>query len=132
MSVDPSVKEKAAVLDDFAMTYEVSVRALDAERYLEEFYDWYEIKSREHKLIPSGSSFHETLDELFGDVWQPIAEKTEGLFGEPKRIMIFEDSTELIGELEGPDGLAVFYIVFDLMFCEYDRFTLCFLSGTNN
>lgn len=46
--------------------------------------------------------------------------------------MLFDDVSGIIDELEGPDGLAPFFFFFDLMFCEYDDFTLCFMSGSNN
>ena len=112
----------------------MAVRSLPADHYLEVFCEFFEIKNRNLTLIPSSyGGFHETLREVAGyDVWQPIAEKTESLFGLPKRVTLFEDDAELLSELEGPDGLAPFFFVFDLMFCEYEDFVLCFISGTNN
>ena len=65
-------------------------------------------------------------------MWQKIEEKTKALLGEPESVAIFEDCGPLIDEMEGADGLAPFFFVFDIMFCEYKRFTLCFISGTNN
>jgi len=120
-------------LNELTMVYEVSVQALSTEDYLTEFYDFYEINNRESHLIPSPGSFHDTLKEVCGDdVWRRIAEYTEYLFGEPKRVTVFDDVRTVIDQLEGEDGLAPFFFVFDLMFCEYEGFTLCFISGTNN
>ena len=132
LAEDPVLK-KAEELYELAMVYEVSVLALRADDYLNGFYDFYEIKDRDHKLIRSPYPFNEALRELSGDdVWQPIADMTLRLFGEPLDVKVFDDFTALTDELEGPDGLAPFFFVFDLMFCEYDSFTLCFISGTNN
>ena len=131
--MNKDVLEKARILDDLTMKYEVAVHALSQNDYLKEFYDFYEIKDRSAKLITSPDSFHETLKELGGDdVWRHIAGDTEYLFGEPNGVRIFEDVGKLTDELDGPDGLAPFFFVFDIMFCEYDGFTLCFMSGTNN
>lgn len=132
MSVDNSVQSRIEILDRFTMTYEVSVQALRPDDYFAEFCDFYGIRNRENKLIPFAGSFKEALNELFGDVWEPVYGKTEELFGEPERVMFFENSAGIINELEGKDGLAPFFFVFDLMFCEYGSFTLCFISGTNN
>lgn len=86
-TVDQSVQDKTKMLDKLAMEYETSVQAFGAEDYLREFYDFYEIKNRDHKLIPSPDTFYETLKEVSGDdVWEPIAKKTESLFGVPARI----------------------------------------------
>ncbi len=132
-TVNQSVPEKIELLDKLAMEYEISVQAFGAEDYLREFYGFYEIKNRDHRLIPSPDTFYETLKEVSGDdVWEPIAKKTESLFGAPARVTVFEDITGLRDELEGPDGLAPFFSVFDLMFCEYEDFTLCYISGSNN
>ena len=120
-------------LNELAMVYETSVQLLPAEDYLTCFYDGYEIKNRAQNLVPAEGSFEETLREVSGyDVWQPIAAKTRELFGAPERVMVFDDTSVLREELEGPEGLAIFYFVFDLLFCEYEDFTLCFLSGSNN
>ena len=133
MRVDDTVLNKVEGLNELAMAYEVSVQAFSADDYLNGFYDFYEIKDRDHKLIRSPYPFGESLKELSGDdVWQPIADMTLRLFGEPQDIKIFENFEKLTDELEGPDGLAPFFFVFDLMFCEYGGFTLCFISGTNN
>lgn len=130
---DPTLQSKAGILDELAMTDETAVQAFGAGDYLKDFMDFYEIKNRSHRLIPSAGSFHDALCEVCGDdVWQRIAEETERLFGTPQRVTVFEDPGKLIGELEGSDGLAPFFFVFDVMFCEYDGFTLCFISGTNN
>ena len=133
MLIDQEMLNKVQMLDLLAMEYETSVEVFAGGNYLEDFYDYYEIKKSFPKLIPSPDSFHETLRELSGDdVWQPIAEKTESLFGAPIRVTVFEDDTALRREMEGTDGLAPFFFVFGLMFCEYDGFTLCFISGSNN
>ena len=127
--LDSRVKQ----LNELSMVYETSVCMFSAKDYLQEFLDLYEIKNRDLKLIESPESFRGTLCEVSGsDVWQPIAEKTVELFGEPKRVMIFEDDTSLRGELEGPYGLGPFFFIFDIMFCEYEYYTLCFISGSNN
>lgn len=115
------------------MKYEVSVHAFSADGYLNEFYDFYEIRDRSHALAASLDSFREALKELCGDdVWLVIAEQTEALFGEPKLVEVFENSSAVIDELEGADGLAPFFFVFGLLFCVFDGFVLCFISGTNN
>ena len=131
--MNQTLQLKVSELNTLAMVYETSVQLLPADNYPEAFYNRYEIKSRNQKLVPAYCTFQEALREVSGyDVWQPIAEKTESLFGEPKRIMVFEDVNALREELEGPDGLAPFFFVFDLIFCEYDDFTLCYVSGSNN
>ena len=123
----------ARILDEVVMDSEVSVHALFEEDYLKEFYDFYEIQNRDQKLIPSPYSFHESLKELCGDsVWRMVAEMTEKLFGVPKGITEFENIRPVIDEMEGEDGLAPFFFVFDMMFYEYGGFTLCFITGTNN
>ncbi len=133
MPIDTTVLDKAEMLDRLAMEYETSVYVFSADNYLNEFYDFFEIKNRKQKLISSPNTFHEALKELSGDdVWQRIAEKTVALFGVPTNVSIFEDDTVLKDEMEGPDGLAPFFFVFDMMFCEYDAFSLLFISGTNN
>ena len=134
MTANQDVKAKTKLLNDFSMAYETAVRSLPSDHYLEAFCEFFEIKNRDLKLIPSSyGGFYETLREVAGyDVWQPIAEKTESLFGLPKRVTVFENCSDLLSELEGPDGLAPFFFVFDLMFCEYENFVLCFISGTNN
>ena len=133
MTADQNAGMKAGQLNDLAMQYETSVIKLPADSYLEAFYRFYEIKNRNQNLIPSPNGFYETLREVSGyDVWQPIARRTENLFGLPKRVTVFEDDRSLREEMEGPDGLGPFFFIFDLMFCEYDGFTLCFISGSNN
>ena len=135
MEAEQALKEKVRQLGRLTMKYETSVNLFPAENYLDAFYDYYEIRVRPHRLVPSPDSFRDTLREVSGyDVWEPIAEETESLFGTPSRVMIFDDDalSALKEELDGPDGLAPFFFVFDLMFCEYEGFTLCFLSGSNN
>ena len=130
---DQERNEQWKQLNTLTMEYETAVIPFSAHGYLEEFYDYYEIQDRSPQLILSEYSFRDTLREVSGyDVWEPIAEKTESFFGTPKRVMVFDRMNELKDELEGSTGLAPFFFVFDLMFCEYEEFTLCFMSGTNN
>ena len=120
-------------IKNFSMEYETAVIPFSATGYLEEFYDFYEIKDRNPALVPSETDFCGTLKEVCGDdVFGPIAEKTKSLFGLPQKVTVFNDNAGIKDELEGPDGLAPFFFVFDMMFCEYDDFTLCFMSGSNN
>ena len=129
------IYDKVRILDDLAMVHEVAVIPLCAGDYLTDFYETYRIKNREPGFDVFPDDFHEALKEVGGhDVWQPIAAKTEELFGRPLRVTVFnaEEQKKLIEELEGPRGLAPFFFVFDMMFCEYEGFTLCFMSGTNN
>ena len=131
--LDPSLREKVDRLDDLAMYYETAVQLFPAAGWLETFFDFYEIKHRDLKLIPAEGGFRETLREVSGDdVFSPIADLTEELFGTPERVLVFEDSSALCDELDGPDGLGPLFFIFGVMFCEYEGFTLCFLSGTNN
>lgn len=133
MLADRDLLRKAAELDELAMGYETAVQPLLAEDYVKEFYDFYRIRNRKRKLIPSEDIFERALMEVSGyDVWRPIAEKTESVFGLPKRVMVFDDDADLREELGGRRGLGPFFFVFGIMFCEYDGFTLCFISGTNN
>ena len=133
MIADKAWKAKLKLLDDLAMRYEVAVKPLYEEDYLDEFYDFYEIKNRKAKLVPSTEGFEETLKNVSGEYsWEAIAEKTESLFGLPVRVTVFDNDEKLREELEGPEGLAPFFFVFDLMFCEYGEYTLCFISGSNN
>ena len=130
---DPRWDKRWDLLDDFAMVYETAVIPFSSGDYLTEFYDFYRIKNRKASLVPSPDGFYETLKEVSGDDrWQPIAEKTESLFGLPTRVTVFDDHTQLRENLGGRRGLSPFFFVFDLMFCEYEDFTLCFMSGTNN
>ena len=133
MHPDSGWYEKMRSLNEFAMEYETAAVSFFEKDYLKEFYDFYEIRNRKAGLIPSPCGFEESLKELSGeDCWKPIAEKTESLFGIPERVRIFDNDRELREELEGPDGLSPFFFVFDLMFCEYENYTLCFISGSNN
>ena len=125
--------KKTERLIELAMRYETAVLLLPEDNYAKTFFDFYEIKNRDAKTIPAPDGFYETLKEVCGDdVWQPIAEKTESLFGLPKRVAVFENDAAWKDELEGPDGLGPFFFIFGVMFCEYDGFTLCFISGSNN
>ncbi len=131
--LDPSLREKVDRLDDLAMYYETAVQLFPGTGWLENFFDFYEIKHRDLKLIHAEGSFRENLRELSGDdVFTPIADLTEELFGTPERVLLFEDSAALCDELDGPDGLGPLFFIFGVMFCEYGDFTLCFMSGTNN
>lgn len=125
--------EKVDMIYDLAMGYEVAMIPFFEEDYLEEFLDLYEVKRRNLKLIPVKVGFDEALRDVSGEYrWEAIAEKAKSLFGLPDRITEFEDITELKEELEGPCGLVPFFFFFGLMFCEYEGYTLCFMSGTNN
>lgn len=129
---DQNVDLKAALLDDLAMKYETAVMSLPAEKYLDAFYSFFETKNRNLKLIPSPEGFPAALQEVSGcDVWRPIAEKTESLFGLPRRVTVFEDDAALRGEMGGTAGRGPFFFIFDRMFREYDAFTLRLISGTN-
>ncbi len=133
MFIDESLYIKINIFNDTASRYEAAVHLLPAENYLKEFCNFYEVNTGTQKPLPYQGSFHEALKEVCGDdVYKPLAEKAESLFGVPKRVMMFEDIGKLTDEMGGCDGAAPFYIVFDFMFCEYDNFTLCFISGTNN
>ena len=127
--------DKAEELDELAMLYEVSVMPLFEKDYLKEFYDFYRIRNRKAKLIPSEEDLDGSLRDLSGEYrWKEIAEKTKSLFGLPERIMVFsiDDLEHLKDELGGRRGCSGFFFVFDVMFCEYDGYTLCFICGTNN
>lgn len=133
MTLNRNLSERLSVLNELAMVYETGVNLFSGMDYLKEFYDFYEIGSRMEKLIPSSCGFEKTLKDVSGDdCWKPIADKTKSLFGIPRRVMVFENVRNLQEELGGPDGLSPFYSVFDLMFCEFGDYTLCFISGSNN
>lgn len=133
MTPDRKLTDRISDLNELAMVYETGVSLFSGKDYLKEFYDFYEIRSRKEKLVPSPCTFEETLKDVSGDdCWKPIADKTKSLFGIPGRIMVFENVRDLQEELGGPDGLSHFYSVFDLMFCEFGDYTLCFISGSNN
>lgn len=131
--IDPAVLENVWKLGDLTMEYEVAVIPFSSGNYPEEFYHFYKIRNRDHKLVPVADSYYVELKELATyDGWREIIEQTKTFFGVPKCIKVFEDSPTLLEELEGPFGLAPFFFVDDLLFCEYDHLTLCFISGTNN
>ena len=131
--IAPVVLEKIWQLDDLAMGHEVAVIPFSSGNYLEEFYRFYKIRNRTHKLVSASDAFRGELKELATyDGWREIIKKTKGFFGEPLDIKLLENASALINELEGPLGLAPFFFVDDLIFCEYEDFTLCFMSGTNN
>lgn len=120
-------------LDEFAMRYEVGVLPLFDKDYRTEFFDFYQVTPRGAKLIPAEGSFEEAIWEVSGaSRGEPIARKAEALFGRPKRMTVFDDDSRLRDELGGRRGLSPFFFVFGILFCEYERFTLCFLSGSNN
>ena len=127
--------DKVLPLDEFSKGYETSVTLLTEEDYLTEFFDWFHIrKNRDAELIGSpDGGFRESLREVSGyDSAEIIADRTEELFGTPRRITVFRDDSAIRDELVGPRGYAFWFFVFGIMFCEYDCFTLCFMSGTNN
>lgn len=127
--------DKVNQLNETAMAYETAVTPFFEEDYLKEFYDFYEIRNRELLLIPSEEDFDGSLRNVSGGYrWEAIAAKTKSLFGLPFRIRVFDDEEceDLREELGGCEGLSPFFFVFDMMFCEYEGFTLCFMSGTNN
>ena len=133
MVADKDWKAKLKLLNNLAMRYEVAVKPLYEKDYLKEFYEFYEIRNRKAKLVPAEEGFEETLKKVSGEYrWEAIAEKTKCLFGLPLRVTVFDNDAKLRGELEGPGGLSPFFFVFDLMFCEYGEYTLCFISGSNN
>ncbi len=133
MFTKEEVARYAAVLDQVAMEYEISVIPLFEEDYLREFTELFRIRSRGQKLVPAPEGFAAALRDLSGDdAWQPIADKTNRLFGMPKRVCVFADDEALRRELDRRRGLGPFFFLFDMLFCEYEGFTLCFLSGTNN
>ena len=121
-------------LNTFAMEHEIAVAPFTGADYLQEFLDFYEIRnSRDAKLVPSDGGLYKGLEDLAGEEsGNAVAVETERLYGLPSGVSFFEDGKKLMEELEGPDGLAPFFFVFDIMFCEYDGFTLCFICGSNN
>lgn len=131
--MDPALLRQWQELDELTMGYETAVILLPEQGYREAFFRLYRIKDRTRRLIPASENFRQALREVCGDsVWQPIAEGAEALFGTPRQVLYFEEEEKLREELEGPRGLAPFFFVFGMMFCEYEGFTLCFMSGTNN
>ena len=133
MASKPKWDARFDELDDFTMGYEVAAVPFFKKEYVDEFYRFYRIRDRHANLIPCGGGFHEALRDFCGDGrWEPISEKTEALFGRPARVCEFDDISTLKEELGGPRGLSSFFFVFDLIFCEYPDFTLCFIFGTNN
>ena len=120
-------------LNQLALVYEVSVTPFFEADYLAEFYDFYRVKDRHPRLIPAEGDFRQSLKDLCGERgWEAIAAETEGLFGPPKRVMVFDDAEKLRQSLGGPRGCVGWFFVFDLMFCEFGDFTLCYICGTNN
>ena len=135
MIADKDWKKKLGLLDDLAMGYEVAVIPMYEKDYLAEFYDFYRIRNRSGKLVPSELGFEGSLREVSGEYrWEEIAVRAKAYFGLPVRIMGFEDGapSDLREALGGRRGLSPFFFVFDMMFCEYEGFTLCYMSGTNN
>ena len=133
--VDRELFDKVEGLHELAMYYETSVMAFGREDYLNQFFRFYRIRNRTPRPVPSTVDFYESLKEVSGDGRsQPIAAETVRLFGLPERVMVFEveDIRRLTDEMEGPRGCGPFFFNFDIMFCEYRDFTLCFISGTNN
>ncbi len=134
MDTGHDARQRAALLDDFAMDHETAVTWLPAGDYLKAFCDLYRIRRRDFRLVPSAQGFYERLREMCGDRRGiAVAEMAERLFGMPGRVADFEDAGPAIDQLEtSGGGLGPFYCVFDVMFCEYEGFALCFISGTNN
>ena len=96
MTLDRNLSDRLSVLNELAMVYETGVNLFSEKDYLNEFYDFYEIRSRKEKLIPSPCGFEETLKDVSGDdCWKPIADKTKSLFGIPRRVMVFENVRNL-------------------------------------
>ena len=131
---DQEWNDKLDLLEDLAMGYEVGVIPFFEKNYLQEFYDFYEIRHRSGRLIPAEAGFEESLRDVSGEYrWEAIAEKALELFGRPFRVMVFDTyDPGLTEELGGTRGLSPFFFVFDMIFCEYEGFTLCFMSGSNN
>lgn len=130
---DPKWDEIWDELEEFAMGYNTAVIPFSAEGYLEEFYDTYRIRNRNPVLVPAEEGFAETLKVVCGPYrYLPVAEKIKSLFGIPSKIFVFDDDSELREKLGGRRGLSPFFFVFDIMFCEYDDFTICFMSGSND
>ena len=130
-----AVREKVDALEELAMGYGTAVFELFAEDYLTEFYDLFRIRDRSPKLIPFEVSFREALRLSCGEGrFEAVAETAERLFGLPKRIMTFSepDQKALTERLGGRRGRAPFFFVFDLLFCEYEGFALCFIPGSND
>ena len=126
--------EKAGKLDDFTIDYGTAVLALPFADYCAEFCRFYRIGKPKFGLVPSPDGFRGTLREVCGySVWEPIAEKTEEIFGVPDRVTVPDDVRKPLDRLEMcGGGLGPFYCMFDIMFCEYDGFVLCFMSGSND
>ncbi len=133
MIADPKREKQWEQLDELAMTYEVAVIPFCEENYLKEFFDFYRIRNRSTKLVETEEGFDESLRDVSGEYrWEEIARKARDLFGLPRRILFFDEDSRLRDELGGRRGLSPFFFVFGMMFCEYEGFTLCFMSGTNN
>ncbi len=124
---------RVSELNAFCMALEISVLSFAGADPLKAFCDFYEIKEhRDLEPEPVEGGLCEGLEDLAGDAGRLAAAETERLFGLPLRVTRFADDGPLREQLEGPDGLAPFFFVFGILFCEYGGFTLCFLSGTNN
>lgn len=128
------ISKKTDELDELAMALETAVIDLASDDYLNDFFNFYRIKNKGHKLIPSEEGFETELSWLCStNRYRPVYEKAIELFGEPERVMRFEDEKPVLDELEnGGKGPGPFFFIFDLIFCEYDGFVLCFISGSNN
>ena len=134
MLTDQNILDKAGILDDFAVDYDIAVLALPAEDCLQEFLDFYELKAPDAKLVPSELDLRETIEDMgHYDSWQLVADKAEALFGLPERISVLEDEDPVLRSLETSEGgVGPFYVMFCLAFCEYEGFTLCFMAGSND
>ena len=131
---DWNIAGKVDELHELAMDYGTAVIDWYTDDYLGEFYAFYEIRDKSAALVPYPVDFREALKITCGEYrWEQIAEKTESLFGLPKRILVFDNEKTVTEQLAmGEGGVGPFYFVFDLLFCEYEGFTLCFISGSND
>ena len=134
MRYEENWDDRWSELDDFAMAYEIAVVPFTEEDYLEAFCDFYEVtENRDLELVRSEDGLYKCLEDFAGDErGDAVASETERLFGMPTGMTYIEDEEELLDEISGVNGLAPFFFVFELLFCEYEGFTLCFIFGTNN
>ena len=128
------IRDLCHELNTFAMEHEIAVVSFTEEDYLQAFRDFYEIsEDLDLELVSSDEGLYRGLEDLAGEEsGDAVAAETERMFGLPSAVTFIRDAEELLEELEGVDGLAPFFFVFDILFCEYDGFTLCFICGTNN
>ena len=119
-------------LNDFTMKYEAAVIPFSADGYLEEFFDFYKMKRRDHGVTRFSRSLEKTLKSYGGDDCAgPITREIKKTFGLPLDVKVFVNSTYSLHEFEDGDNLTPFFFVFDIVFCEYENFTLCLIFGSN-